>query len=516
MFQQRPVNRKQVSRTASLPAPVGGWNARDPIGAMAPIDAVFLDNYRPLATTVALRAGYSNHVTGITGDVEALCAYNGVTTNRLFAAAGASIYDVTNLGAVGAAVVTGQTSARWQHFNVSTAGGQFLYMVNGVDAPQLYNGTTWTAITGVSVPAITGVTTTNLIHGNVWKNRVFFVEKSTLKVWYLPVASIAGAASAIDFTALFSRGGYLMAMATWTLDAGYGMDDHAVFITSQGQVAIYKGTDPSSASDFSLVGVYDVGSPVGRRCFEKFGSDLILITYDGLLPLSKALLSSRVNTGISLTDKIQQAMGDAVITSGTNFGWQVSLYPRENVVLLNVPVASNTQQFVMNTITGAWCRFTNWPAVCWERFNDRLYFGTSGKVCLSFDGTNDAGANIAADGLQAFSNFGANSSLKRWVLCRPILYSDSPSVGVSIGLGVDYDIDPVVNTPSFSSVGTTGLWDSGVWDSSTWGGSLAIRKDWQNLQGVGYSAALRLRTASNVGQVQWASTDFVLEPGGIV
>jgi hypothetical protein len=360
------------------------------------------------------------------------------------------------------------------------------------------------------------VTTTNLIHVNVWKNRVYFVEKSSLKVWYLPTASIGGAAASIDFTALFSRGGYLMAMATWTLDAGYGMDDHAVFITSQGQVAIYRGTDPSSASDFSLVGVYDIGSPVGRRCFEKFGSDLLLITYDGLVPLSKALLTSRVNSGISLTDKIQQAMSDAVITSGSNFGWQCVLYPRENVVLLNVPVSGQIQQYVMNTITGAWCRFTNWSALCWERFNDRMYFGTTGKVCLAFDGTNDAGTNIAADGLQAFSNFGANTSLKRWVLCRPILYSDSPSVGVSIGLGVDYDVDPVVNTPSFSSVGTTGLWDIGLWDAATWGGSLAIRKDWQNLQGVGYSAALRMKTASNVGQVQWASTDFVMEDGGIV
>lgn len=465
---QQPSNRRQVSRTVSIPAPVGGWNARDPIGAMPPVDAVFLDNYLPKTTTVALRSGCTNHVTGISGDVETLVAYNGVTTNKLFGAAGSSIYDMSSAGVVGAAVVTGQTNARWQCSNVSTAGGQFLYMVNGADSPQLYNGTTWQAVTGASAPiAITGVTTSNLIHVNVWKNRVFFVEKSTLKVWYLPVSSIGGAASAINFEALFSRGGYLMAMATWTLDAGYGMDDHAVFITSQGQVAIYRGTDPSSASDFFLVGVYDIGSPVGRRCFEKFGSDLLLITYDGLVPLSKALLTSRVNPGISLTDKIQQAMGDAVITAGSNFGWQAILYPRENIVILNVPVSGQIQQYVMNTITGAWCRLTNWSAYCWERFNDRVYFGTTGNVRLAFEGTNDAGTNISADGMQAFANFGANTSLKRWTLCRPILYSDSPSVGVSIGLGVDYDIDPVVNTPSFSSVGTTGLWDSGVWDSST-------------------------------------------------
>lgn len=513
---KRIPNNRQVSTTTSIPAPVGGWNARDPIGAMGPLDAVYMDNYVPKTTTVALRNGFTNHVTGITGDVETLAAYNSTTTNKLFAAAGANIYDVTSAGSAGAPSVTGQTSARWQHTNVSTAGGQFLYMVNGVDKPQLYNGTTWTAIDGASTPAVTGVTTTNLIHINVWKNRVFFVEKASLKVWYLPVASVGGAASAIDFTALFGEGGYLMAMATWTLDAGYGMDDHAVFITSQGQVAIYKGTDPSTAADFALVGVYQIGSPIGRRCFERMGSDLLLITQDGLVPLSKALLTSRVNTAVSLTDKIQQAMGDAAITSSTNFGWQCRLFPRDNLVILNVPESNNIQQFVMNTITGAWSRFTGWNALCWEKFNDRMYFGTTTKVCLAFDGTSDGGVNIQADAMQAFSNFGANTSLKRFVLCRPILYSDSPSVGVSIGVGIDYDLDPVVNTPSFSPVGTTGIWDISLWDAATWGGSLTIRKDWQNTQGVGYTAALRIKTASNVGQVQWASVDWVWEPGGII
>jgi len=512
----RAANRKQVSRSLSIPAPVGGWNARDPIGAMNPVDAVYLDNYIPKTTTVALRSGYSDHVTGITGDVETVVAYNSASTSKLFAAAGANVYDVTNPGAVGAAVVSGQTSARWQTFNVTTTGGQFLYMVNGSDSAQLYNGTTWQAVTAVSAPiSITGTTTSNFIHGNVWKNRVFFVEKSSLKVWYLPTASVGGAASAIDFTALFSEGGYLMAMATWTLDAGYGMDDHAVFITSQGQVAIYRGTDPASASTFALVGIYNIGAPVGRRCFERLASDLVLITQDGLVPLSKALLTSRVNPGISLTDKIQQAMGDAVITSGSNFGWQCRLYPRENLVILNVPVASNTQQFVMNTITGAWGRFTNWPAICWERFRDRMYFGTTGKVCLAFDGMDDGGENIDADVLQAYSNFGANTSIKRWVMCRPFLYTDNPSIGVSLGLGVDYQQDPAVNTPSFTSPGSVGLWDSAIWDSSVWGGSFTLRKDWQNLQGVGYAGAIRMKVSTNVGQLEWVSTDFIYEPGAL-
>ena len=161
------VNRRQVSRTASIPAPVGGWNTRDAISNMPPTDAVQMDNFFPEATVAALRDGYTEHVTGITGLPETLVAYNSSTTDELWAVAVDSLYDVTAAGPVGAAVVTGLTNARWQHTNINTAGGDFLYMVNGSDSPLLYDGTTWTAITGVSTPAITGVTTSNLIHVNL-------------------------------------------------------------------------------------------------------------------------------------------------------------------------------------------------------------------------------------------------------------------------------------------------------------------------------------------------------------
>jgi hypothetical protein len=45
-----------------------------------------------------------------------------------------------------------------------------------------------------------------------------------------------------------------MAMGTWTLDAGYGVDDYAVFITNNGEAIVYKGSDPSDPNDWSLIG----------------------------------------------------------------------------------------------------------------------------------------------------------------------------------------------------------------------------------------------------------------------
>ena len=43
----------------SVPAPLGGWNARDALGEMEETDAVILQNMFPLTTQVIARFGYT-------------------------------------------------------------------------------------------------------------------------------------------------------------------------------------------------------------------------------------------------------------------------------------------------------------------------------------------------------------------------------------------------------------------------------------------------------------------------
>jgi hypothetical protein len=106
-------------------------------------------------------------------------------------------------------------------------------------------------------PAITGVTTTTLTQPTLFKNRMWFIQKDTLKAWYLPTSSIGGAAQVLDLSAVARLGGTLVSMAAWTIDAGYGVDDNLVFITDQGEVIVYRGTDPASASTWALIGYLD-------------------------------------------------------------------------------------------------------------------------------------------------------------------------------------------------------------------------------------------------------------------
>ena len=176
------VSQKRTAKTASLPAPVGGWNARDSLADMDSSDAVILINWFPSTSELVLRKGYTEYADTIPSPVETLMTYTGSTANELFAIAGNSVYDCTNGGAVGAAVLSGLSNARWEYVNYTTTGGSYLYMVNGVNAPYTYDGTTW------SNPTITGVTPSTLDNINMHKGRVWFTDATTLKAYYLAQA----------------------------------------------------------------------------------------------------------------------------------------------------------------------------------------------------------------------------------------------------------------------------------------------------------------------------------------
>lgn len=511
----RPLG-AQTAGATSLPAPVGGLNDRDSLAAMKPTDAVIMENWWPMPSKVVVRNGSLDWSTGYPSTVESLIEYDPPSgLPKLFACAGGNIYDATNSGAVGAPVVTGLTNNRWQDVSQTTPGGSFLALFNGADKPLLYNGTTWTPIDATSSPAITGVDTTLLISGCIYKNRLWMVERDSMRVWYLPVVSIGGAAQSIDFGQIFQRGGYLMAMYTWTLDAGTGMDDHAVFISSNGEVAVFAGTDPSASSTWYLVGVFYLGRPIGRRCGIKYGGDLMIITENAVYPLSSGLLSSSIDRRVAITDKIQNSINTSVLSYAANFGWELCLYSAQSALLLNIPAGNGANyQFIQNTLTGAWTKFTGWNATCFRNSTTGLYFGGDKVVRKAWIGHTDGADMIVADVLQAFQYFGSRAQNKSFTLVRPYLQTTgTPSILYS--LNGDFNPQPAQGALSYTPPSGM-VWGSMVWGSMVWGGSSQNLANWATVGAIYKSAGLRLKVQGNGSDVQWSATDFVYSRGGIL
>jgi hypothetical protein len=587
------VAQKRTAMTTSLPSPIGGWNARDSLAQMNQLDAVQMVNFFPTPTDVTLRKGYSKNSIGIAGNVESLMNYTKTVSYDLFGFAGTKIYETKQNPAV--EVFSGITDAKWQHINLTNAGGHFLAAVNGVDPALLYDGTSWafqattttaqtintitrggtgnltatlttaaahglitknkvvisgateanyngtyvitvtspttftytmatapaadaTVVGTYTVFGLTGVNSNTLANINLFKNRLYYVQENSLDFWYGGVDEVSGALTKFPLGGVARNGGYLQAIGTWTLDAGYGVDDLLVAVTSMGEVIVYKGSNPSDPTDWNLVGVWQMGQTFARRCFYKFGGDLLLLTQDGLVPLSAALQSSRLDPRVNITDKIYYAVSQAATEFYALSGWQINFFASENMLILNVPTTSGIEQYVMHTITKSWARFTGIQAYCWEVSGDAdIHFGGQGFVGDFYQVSNDAGSNIVGNVQQAYSYFDTRGALKRFTLVRPILQTDNGLPTVLCGISTDFDTVSLTNQISFNPAITgTGRWDVSVWDNANWGGGLVTTKTWQGVSGLGYAASINLNVASQGIEFHWASTDYVMEKGGVL
>lgn len=481
----RPV----VANGASIPPPIEGWDAMSPVQAMSPKRAVKLINWFPQLSWVELRKGALRHATlPVDEPVESVMSYQGPSTTALFAAAADAIYDVTAGGRITVADVTGLTNARWQHINFAATAGDFLYLVNGADDPQYYDGTTW------AVPTITGsgIDATTFINITSHKGRIWFTIDGSSDAAYLAPDSIQGTATKFPLGGNWTLGGYLVAAVSWSIDGGNGPDDYLVFLSSRGQVSVYSGTDP--ASDFSLVGTYYIGPPVGRRCFTKVGADVAIVSIDGVVPLSKALIFERsAISKVTMTALIQRVVNESTRLYKDNFGWQLISYPRGTRAILNVPVVENEtqEQYVMNTLSGAWCRFTGQNAVCWELHGDDLYFGGNTGVIYQGDrSSTDDNVAISYDMQLAFNYFGSKGMQKRWTMCRPLLTTDQ-TVSPGIAFNVDFQDNAPINTSSTPAL-PSALWDAALWDNSQWASGIITQSNWISVSGIGYCASIRM------------------------
>lgn len=487
--------------TKMIPVPTDGWDAISPLATMDPKRAPILVNWVCRPGFVELRGGYQpfNHTLSAS-PVESLMVYRSANTERLFAAASTKIYEA-GLGITpGTVAVSGLTNARWQYINYTPAGGTtVLHCCNGADALLQFDGTSWTnpAVTGL--PG--GATTANIVNINSQKRRIWYILQNSTIAAFMPTDAITGAiAGYLDLGALWQKGGRLMTMQSWTVDGGSGPQDYALFISSRGQVTIYSGVDPTNATDWKLVGTFDIAPPIGRRCAMRIGSDVALITQDGVVPISQALpFDPSADRSVALTARIQNQM--ATVTGGalSNFGWQMSSFQAQQLFVLNIPLTenSNQEQYVMNTLTGGWSRFVGWKANCFEVYRDLLYWGdNTGGINQAYSSSSDFISNIAADMQCAFNWMDEPGRLKRMTMVQPLL-----NVGGSLIPTVTVDVDFASANFTATATSLTGsvLWDVATWDVSLWPATTSTFKNWLSVNAVGKALAIRLQANVSTG-----------------
>lgn len=534
--------RKAVSHT--LPAPVGGLNAREPLAAMPPGDASLMVNLFANATSVATRKGHEAFADGTslfgtamsnTFGFYKLMVWTAGSSSKLFTVLlGATaapelqwkIYEVSALGALTLSH-TITSAINPSPIETSTMGENTMF-VTGSSTPYLiatlgdndatyiraFDGSAW------STPSITGLPTTGCLGLNAHRHRLWFYG-TDLTVYYLPVGAIAGAVTAFNLGTLFNKGGRVVSMRTWTIDGGDGgTDDLAAFLTDNGQLALYSGYDPASSATWQLIGVFDVGGVASQLPGEapsirggafmlKLGADLLMVLDEGVMSASKILRNAQASEDYSVSGKINPLIRDAAAIYGRNGSapidlWCLTHHPRLKQLLLNIPTAlaavaadgrCASFQYVMNTETGAWQKFTDMgylDAVIW---NGEMYMIAGGYYVYRYGTVNaDLGTAITFEARQAY-NYLESPENKHVTLMQPMTQWTG-AFSMAVEMDSDFNGGTISAYKSYTAANVS------PWLSpNEFGRALAVHLKGQTSVGVGTWYATNLAVIPSAGVV---------------
>ncbi len=501
-------------RTQYISVPTGGWNASQALDLMPYNDAERLVNFIPREKYLELRKG-SEELTSsaLATQVETLANHRANDgTETLVCAANGNIYTVNTTTGATTSKGSGYSNNRWQTVNFN----DYLLFVNGEDAPQQFDGTTL----GNYASAITGATPADLVGVVVFKGRCIYWENNASKFWYAGAGSYGGAVTSFPLDLVTKKGGYVVECCTWSRDSGDGADDLFVVIMSTGETLVYTGSDPGS--DFVLIGSFELGSPLAVRGSVQFASDRIILTNDGFVNLSTALQVGRVTDKGNASSKIINAVKDATNKWGNLYGWEATYYDKESLLIINVPryinastpSLSQSEQYCMNTNTGAWTKFRFWDAITFQEHEGDLYMGCyDGHVRKVFTGGTDDGSAIKGVCIPAFNMMGSPDRKKQLTFCSITTNHDSKE---SFGVGGLSDFQPeAFGTATIPSPTAVAQWGQFKWDTVKWPNETLETPATYHYPVSGFGSALstKINMLSNIEGVKIYSIKFKYKLG---
>jgi hypothetical protein len=465
-----PPQAAQKFETMTIPAPTRGIIMDENEAFMQPGAALVCDNWKPTLKGVSLRGGCTRWCS-LPETTPVISAFNYASGNnqRIFAANATKLYDVTTATPV--LVTSGQASGNYSASQMANQGGDFLIAVNDAgDFPWRFDGTTWTRLNGGQITGPVGsnvVNGANLTYVCKYRNRLFFIEASSMNAWYLPLNAVQGALSMIPLSGAAVRGGKLLFIASWSLDAGDGIDDKIVFGTDLGELLIFTGSDPSTANNWRQEGRYQAGASMGMNAHLPIGGDLLLATVDGIVPISATITKSKEELDLAAITRQIRPMWRDEVAAKRSWSWSLINWEDYGGIFVTWPGGTPGNRYcaTVNASTGAWARFTGWDATCFVRMRADLFFGTQDGYIMQADRTGyDDGAPYVACLVGGWEMFQAPSQTITWRQARASFTSAAAQpFQPQLAATTDYVVTIPTPPPAGADPGVADVWDQGHW-----------------------------------------------------
>lgn len=515
--------------------PMQGVNAYDPLGRMSPEFMPYAYNIFSAEQGPYTRKGYQEYATGHGAAVRTLIAYRGNTVagtdDKLFSVTEDGIYDISSSTAsptssVSFGTTTGDAGwGNWITYRNDAGTIRILYADGANGLFEYTPGGSFALVTG-----ITGITEADIRYVAQHKLRVWVVLDNSNVGYYMPAGAYLGSATAFNFAAQFTQGGYLAAIGTWTVDGGSGVDDMFVALSSSGDVIVYQGDDPSSATTWQLKGRWNIGPlPKGRNLMATIGGELHILSRYGLISMNDLLRgvdATKLTGQNSVARNIVFALRSDMATRASSQGWGIYNNLSDGFLIISRPILTSTDtplQYVFNLATPGWGFFRDVPMQCGVDYNGAFYFGDQDGVVHKFTGSKDGvtragtgGDSVQFSMMTAYNDLGSPSQYKIPHFIRPTFASTGSFLpSYSAKALFDYSLSEILNTDQRTVLTGTSLWDTAVWDSAVWGGGTNTGHRTLGACGLGRVVAVAIRGAAPE-QLRLLDLELMWQPGGFL
>ena len=426
--------------------------------------------------------------------------YSSGNTQRMFAGQQTKLFDVTF--SVPTLVKSGQASGNYCASQLANASGDYMLVVNDAgDFPLRYDGSSWTTLNADQITGPPGSTVQhgqNLTYVCKYRNRWFFIEGGTMNAWYLGINSIGGALSMIPLSGAATQGGKLLFCATWSIDAGDGIDDKLVFCTNHGELLIFTGSNPGDSTNWRQEGRYQVPAPMGMNAHTPIGGDLLIATVEGIVPVSAAITKTSGDLDLAMITKNIKSTWRNEATTKNSLPWDMERWDEYGGMFVTTPGGKPGKRYCLavNTGTGAWARFTGWDATCWIRMRGDMFFGTQDGLIQQMDRNgNDDGVAYTATMVGGWEMFQSPSQTVVWRQARANFTSKSNAqFNPQVSACTDYVVSVPPPPPPATDPGVLDVWDQGQWDDALWDQDVPVfsvvrNTGWVSVGLTGYSHA---------------------------
>ncbi|MBB3772024.1 hypothetical protein FHS55_002633 [Angulomicrobium tetraedrale] len=439
----------------------------------------------------------------------------GATLTGATSGAHGTIVRVVGSGATGTIYVRGVTGGPFQAAETITGAGGGSAKADGAEQPYLI---------GITAGGTTPIATDQLAYVWSYQKRLFFIQKDSLKVWYLPIDQIGGAANVLQLGGEVPLGGALLFGSAWSLESSGsgGLSEQCAIVTTKGEVAVYAGNNPAGATSWQKVGTYRIGDPLGADAWIKAGGDLVIATTIGFIPLSQAVnRDMAVLAPAAVSYPIEPDWSRATMSMA--FGWSCLTWTERQMVIVAPPPPSSGDPifWVANARTGAWGEYTNWAAHCLGTFGGRLFFGTSdGQVIEANTGGSDQGAPYTGQIMPLYDTRRSSAAKKYPLQAKVTTRGPYKQARPSVSMMFDYS-EKLPAVPSAVMVDAATLWGTAVWGDATWGADRVreVASHWSSVGGEGYAMTplVQVTSGSDIPiDVEVIQVDLTYDLAGIV